>query len=118
MLLVSMIATIGILLISLAVSSSAFFGRFDTLGMESKNIARGAAMGCLEYARLQISLNSSYAGGETRSVGGYTCQILPVENPEAGQKILKTSGIFNNRASNLKLTIAIPGNSFISLEEF
>ena len=117
-LLVSIIVTVGILLISLAVSNLTFLGRFDTLGIESKNTAREVAGGCLQYARLQLSLNSLYAGNETRNIGSYSCQVLPIETPNASQKVIKTRAVVNNRVSNLKLTIATPGNSFVSLEEF
>jgi len=118
MLLVSIIATIGILLISLVVSNSTFLGRLDTLGIESKNIAREVAGGCLEYARLELSRNSGYAGNETRNIGSYSCQILPIETPDSNQKVIKTKAVVNNRVSNLKLTVAMPGAVFASFEEF
>ena len=116
-LIASVIITVGILIVAVTISNIAFLGRFDTLGVQFKDIAREVAKGCLEYARLKLSINLGYEGNETHSIGSYSCQILPIETPGANQKVIKSRAVVNTRVANLKLTVSTPAISIISLEE-
>ena len=117
-LLASIVITIGILVVSLAISNSSFLGRFETLGVDLKDTAFYVSKSCLEYARLKLSTNPSYTGSEVRNVGGYYCTILPIETPNATEKVIKSKSTAGNRASNLKLTIIGSTLGIVSLEEF
>ena len=113
--LVAVIVTLITMAIALTFSSSNFLGRFDTQYLETKDIGRSVAMGCLEYAKSKLSLGA-YNGNETINVGSYQCNILPVESG-AGIKIIKSTATVQNKTTNLKLTVNNATLNTISLEE-
>jgi len=116
---IAAITTTAILIIiALVFSSGNFMGRFDTFWLETKDVARKTAEGCLEYARLYLSLTSGgYPGNETINVGNSTCTILAIETDGNGNKIIKARSTFNNRTVNLRLIAAGISLETISLEE-
>lgn len=111
----AIITTAIVIVIALVFSSSNFLGRFDTQGLELKDLSKGIALGCLEYAKLQLRLGN-YSGNETVNIGEFSCKILPIEESE-GKKIIKSTANVNNRITNLKLTADGSSLETISLEE-
>lgn len=112
----AVIITAIVLAVALVFSSSNFLGRFDALFLEQKDIARGVAEGCLAYAKLKLAESLSYGGNESKSIGPYSCAILPVESAP-GQKIIKATAAVLNRVSNLKLVVSDSTLEAISFEE-
>lgn len=112
----AIIVTAIVLSVALVFSSSNFLGRFDTLFLEEKDIARGVAEGCLEYARLKLAQSPSYAGNESKNIGPYSCNILAIESAP-GQKIIKSTATVQDRVSNLKLIVNDSALKLISFEE-
>ena len=111
----AVIVTVIVIVIALVFSSANFLGRFDTSGLEMKNIGKEVAQGCLEHAKLKLKLGA-YSGNEIISVGDYNCTILPIET-SGSNKIVKASSTVDNRTTNLKLTVNSSTLETVSLEE-
>lgn len=109
----SIIVTTIIGVVALVFSSSNFLGRYDTLALEDKEIARVLADGCVEYARLKLALNSSYPGGETVSVASSTCRVVTVTTLGSDKRIA-TTGVMNGKVTNL--AVIVRGSDFAILE--
>lgn len=97
-------------------SSSNFLARFDTLAFEEKDVSRESAGACLEYARLKLKLDGTYAGNETISVGSSTCAILNIVL-NGNNKIITASSTVDERNTTLELTITSTTLDAISLRE-
>src|SRR3989344_8182821 len=65
----TIIISLLLLLITLGVSSTGFWGRLNISKTEFKEIGFALAEGCAETALLKLSQNQSYAGGETVMIG-------------------------------------------------
>jgi len=102
--------------VALTFSSSNFLGRFDTLFLEEKEIARFVAEGCIEYARLKLAEHASYGGNESKNIGPYSCTILPIESAP-GEKVIKATAAVQGKISNLKIIINANNLNLISFEE-
>jgi len=70
----------------------------------------------LEQVLLKLSLNSSYGGNETVTIGSDQCLILPIEI-SGSNKIIKTRALINSATTNLKLTVNSSTLDIVSLEE-
>jgi hypothetical protein len=104
-----------VIVIALVFSSSNFLGRFDSQNVEMKEVGEGVAKGCLEYARLKLA-QGAYSGNELKSIGDYTCRILPIETA-SGEYIIKATSTVSNKETKLKLRISSVDFQTISLEE-
>lgn len=111
----SIIITAIVIVIALVFSSSNYLGRFDNQGVEMKDISREVAEGCLEYAKLKIA-EGQYNGGELKTIGDYSCYILPIETFAEGY-IIKATSTVHNRETKLRLKISSSNLETISLEE-
>lgn len=105
-----------VMVIALVFSSSNFLGRFDSQSLEMKDMARSVAAGCLEYARLQLALNSGYAGNEVRTIGNHACSLLPV-SLGGNQYLIESSSTVGNGSVKLKLFADKNTLKTISLQE-
>ena len=113
----AIIITAILTVIALVFSSSNFLGRFDTQNAETKSVSRELARGCLEYARLQLSLNGSYAGGELRTIASSTCYILPIQT-QGQNKVIQATSTVSSKNTNIKLTINATTLETVSEEEY
>lgn len=105
-----------VMAVSLALSFSSVFNRFDILGAEFKKNSRAFAEACVETALLKLAQNSAYAGNENIQIASSSCSILAVES-SGGQKIIKTKTNFNSYITNLKITVTFPDIAIIFWEE-
>lgn len=113
---ISAIIITGIVLaISLAISTGSFLSRFDSNGLETKDVSKEAALSCLEIARLKLKLGV-YSGGETVTVGNYACDILAIQT-SGNTKIIKSSAIVDSRRTNLEMIVDGATLQTISLKE-
>lgn len=112
----SVIISILVLGVALAVSQIGFFSRANILDAEFKERSFALAEACAETALLKLANNRSYAGNENISVGVDQCSILPIESV-SGQKIIKTRAIFQKATTNLKITAQESNLSIIYWEE-
>jgi len=112
----SIIISILVLGIALAISSAGYFSRFDILKNEFKERSLALAEACVDTALLKLARNQSYNGNENINVGNNQCSILIIETA-SGQKIIKTKAIFQNAVTNLKVTVNNVNLSVIYWEE-
>lgn len=112
----SIIISILLLGITLAISSTGYFSRFDILKTEFKKRSSALAEACVDTALLKLAQNQSYNGNENIGVGNDQCSILTIETA-SGQKIIKTKAVFQNAVTNLKITIDSADLSVIYWEE-
>lgn len=99
----AIILVLIVMTVALVFSNSNFLGRFDSLGLEQKDISKEAAQGCLEYARLKLK-TGPYGGNETINIGSSTCAILPIQL-SGGNYIIQASSSFGTRTTNLELSV-------------
>ena len=111
----AVIMTAIVIIIALVFSSSNFLGRFDSQSVEMKEIGHRVADGCLDYIRLKLA-QGSYSGTEIKSIGSYSCTILPISS-QSGQYTAEVKVIISNRTVNYKLVIQQGTLNIISLEE-
>jgi hypothetical protein len=117
---IAIITTIilAILCLTIAVSLglSASISRIENRDFIYKESSYALAQSCLDYARLKLVYNSTYAGDEIITIGNYQCSLLPlISSPP--QKVIKTTSQINNITTNLKLVIDDYTLQTISLEE-
>ncbi len=112
----SIIISILVLGIALAISSAGYFSRFDILKNEFKERSSALAEACVDTALLKLAQNQSYNGNENIGIGNDQCSILPIEIA-SGQKIIKTKASFRNAVTNLKVTVNSANLSVIYWEE-
>lgn len=111
----AIILVLIVMTVALMFSNSNFLGRFDTLGLEQKDISKEAAQGCLEYARLKLKMGP-YSGNETINVGSSTCTVLAIQN-SGGNIIIQSTSNEGGRTTNLELTVVSSTLATISLTE-
>ena len=72
------ILTTVLTIIIISQSSNSFLTRFNLLDTENKALSLELALACLETAKLKITRDYWYAGGDTVETAGQNCQILSV----------------------------------------
>ena len=112
----SLILSFIMLAVAVALGSSSLFSRNNNLNFSFKKTSYFAARSCLDYALLQLSLNSGYGGNETRAVGLEQCSLLTIET-SGSNKIIKARSQVKGATTNLKLTVQSSDLSTVSLEE-
>lgn len=111
----AIILTLIVMTVALMFSNSNFLGRFDTLGLEQKDVSKESAQGCLEYARLKLK-TGYYGGNETINVGSSTCMVLTIQN-SGNNKIIDATSNEGGKVTNLELTVVSSTLSAVSLVE-
>jgi hypothetical protein len=79
------------------------------LGFEDKKISSSAAEGCLEYARLKLTVDHLYTpvtNGESVTAQGATCKVCSVVGTGSTRTVL-VRGKHNNSITNLSATVNI-----------
>ena len=111
--LVSVIVISALLIgISSVLSFTGFFGRFNVLDSEFKEVSIGLAEACAEQAILILADNPSYsvpAGGETYNVGSETCLIDDI-TPSSWPRTIYAQGVFHDSYTNLQVVVSTPAN--------
>lgn len=112
----AVILTVVILTVAVSFSSSNFLARFDGGSFESKEDARAAAEGCLEYALLKLSANDAYAGNESVTIASSSCTLRPIITA-SGQKRIEAYAASNNKTTNLEFIVNENTLETVSLRE-
>jgi len=119
------IAAISLFLISgfvvvviVALSLASFIGRGVTSRSEFKERSNGLAEACVELAKLKLSRNIDYPGGETFTVDGSdTCTIVSITASSTSAKLVKATALFRNSVTNLKVILRTSDLAVLSWEE-
>ena len=112
----SVVVTTIVGVVALVFSSSNFLGRYDTLALEHKEISRALAEGCMEYARLQLTLDPAYGGGETVPIASSTCTVGVVV-PAGDNLVIPVSAATQGKWTNLTATVRSSDLAIVSLTE-
>jgi hypothetical protein len=102
--------------VALVFSSSNFLGRYDTLALEEKGASRALAEGCVEYARLALATNPSYAGGSTVVIASSSCQVVSVVAVGEESRIT-TSATVGTKTTNLVTTVRASDLAIVARHE-
>lgn len=111
----SIVLTLIVILVALALGVRVLLSRFDTENFEAKKISYFLSRSCLDVALLKLSAGS-YAGNEIITIGDKQCEILPIETAPS-EITIKSQATINNKTTNLKLIVDSYNLSTISLEE-
>jgi len=102
----AIIMTLIILTVTVLLNLFSFFGRFNILDLEFKEISVGLAEACADRAILNLANNPSYtpaAGGDIILVGSDNCKILSITG--ASQKTIRAQAIYKDSYTNLKVVV-------------
>lgn len=110
-----------LIVISVTLSFTGFFARFNILDAEFKNRSLGLAEACANAALLKLAEDSSFSGNQTVAVGTDSCMIFGVAT-SAGKFVFKTQGIYpatgaKRAYSNIALQASAADLSIVSWEE-
>ena len=100
----AIIVSAVILVVTVTLSYSSFFTRYNLLDSEFKDRSAALAEGCVDMALLKLAVDPSYSGNETVNIGSESCQIRPVLT-SGSNKIIETQASFQNAFTNLRVTI-------------
>ncbi|MEK7569738.1 MAG: hypothetical protein AAB500_02525 [Patescibacteria group bacterium] len=67
------IITLVLLVVAVSLNFTGFFSRFNIFDTEKKEQSSALAEACLEDARLELALNSTFTGGGGVTLGTDTC---------------------------------------------
>src|SRR3989344_8998217 len=98
----AIIISILVTTIVFAINLIGYFGRYNVLTSELKDVSLSLAEGCAEEALLKYAEDSNYAGNENITVGARQCNILLIET-SGSDKIIKTKAIVEGTTSNIKI---------------
>ncbi|HEY4496644.1 MAG TPA: hypothetical protein VI432_00650 [Candidatus Paceibacterota bacterium] len=114
----TIVISILILTIILAVSFTGFSTRSNLLNYYYKEITRSVAEGCINTALSKSAQDPLYEGNETIDIGQDTCMIYPIENDIPNiQKVIKAKAVLKRVATNLKVTVNLLTLDIIAWEE-
>ncbi|MEK7606235.1 MAG: hypothetical protein AAB458_01395 [Patescibacteria group bacterium] len=109
----TIILSMVILTLVIAVGFSSFFGRFGILDSEINERSSNLAEACAETAALKLSQDAGYEGKETITVGYGSCFICSISSPNSVFIQASTS----NAYTNLEVEIDPTDGSIDSWEE-
>lgn len=115
----SIIISVLLLTIVVALNLTGFLGRFNILDSELKERSLSLAEGCVDIALLNLARNPNYTGGATVNVGDDSCNIQAIQDdtPMMGETTIKTKSVFRKAVTNLEI-VADSGNlSIVSWKE-
>lgn len=111
--LISVIIISAILMIvASTLSFKGFFGRFNALDFEFKEISTALAEACAEDALLKLTTNQSYSGNETLDIGKNSCFTGAVSGGQI--KDFKTKGVYQNSHTNVSVSFNTSNFSIVS----
>lgn len=115
----AIIISVILLGLTFTLSFRGFFGRFNILDSEFKERSLGLAEACAERALLRLATIPKYAGNETLTIDGESCQIYPVKSnfPAINQYTIETKAVLGQTVSNIRIVAATSSFSIISWEE-
>ena len=120
----AIIISVLLITISIVLSTSSFFSRFNVADGEYKKRSSNLAEACVDSALGKLAQNSLYApapGGDIVSVGSDACTIFSVTTA-GGQTTIKTKAAFpaslpQSAVTNLQIIVDSDSFSLISWQE-
>lgn len=112
----SIILSIIMMVVAIALGTSNFFTRADVNDFYNKQTTLGIARSCLDYALLSLAQTPSYTGNQTIAVSSFSCTINTITTAGAN-KVIQAHAQLNGTTTNLQLTVNAATLSTVSLEE-
>jgi len=103
--------------ISVSISTTGFFVRFNVLDAEYKLRSAALAESCVNVALLRLAQNPGLPAAGSVAVGNEYCNIVSVRKNGSQQIIIQTKGVVREAVSNLQVVISSSNFSLISWEE-
>ena len=101
----AIIMSVILITVTLSLSTTGFFARFNILEGEYKDRSTALAEGCVEHAMLEIALDPDYVGGGPPiMINGDLCTIELV-TASGDERTVRAQGIFQNVYTNLEVTV-------------
>lgn len=104
------------LLLAVTFGASSLLGRFEAVDYSSKRTSYFVARSCLDHARLELALDSSYAGDENVAVDTHQCTVRPLTT-QGSNTIIEATAIINGQTTNLSLTVLTAELTTVSFAE-
>lgn len=111
----SIVLSFLVLVIAIALGSSSLFSRNNNLNFSYKKTSNYVSRTCLEYALLELAVDSGYVGGEIKTIDSHQCSIVSVTGVDP--KVIRASSTIRGVTTNLELTVNESDLSTVSLEE-
>ena len=105
-----------LLVVTVTLSYTAFFARYNILDSEYKERSASLAEACADVALLKLANNSGYAGNVAVAIGTDFCSIRLLFS-SGTQTIVDTQASFQNAYTNLRLGVATSTLTVMSWEE-
>ena len=112
----SIILSLMMLAVAIALGSSNLFTRLDVVDFYNKQISYGVSRSCLNDALLKLAITPSYTGNETISISSWQCTIQTITTV-GSNKVIKARAAIDGATTNLQLTVVSATLSTVSLEE-
>lgn len=93
-----------LMIVTITLSYSSFFVRYNLLDSEYKERSSALAEGCVDAALLKLANDFNYLGNETITIGGEPCTIRGLQ-PSGSNKIIETHAGFQNANTNLSVVV-------------
>ena len=100
----AVVLSITLLVAVLSFAFIIFFNKKSTTQAIFKEDSYFAARACLEKTLLNLTVNSTYTGGEDISVGGDQCTILSVVQ-DGSNYLITTTATIERSTTTLELTV-------------
>ncbi|MCI0619904.1 hypothetical protein L0Y40_02615 [Candidatus Wolfebacteria bacterium] len=102
-----------LLTLVIAVASKGFYGRFNALDAEVKEVSRALAEGCVQTAILEYEKESSYAGGDEITIDGNTCTIVSVDGSLPSAVAVEVHADAKGTVTNLRVVLDSTNDYFV-----
>lgn len=121
----AIVISIVLIAITLTLSFSGFFLRFNILGTEYKKVSYALAQGCVNTALVKLANDPSYSGPEDITLDAMAnkkCKIISVTG-SGNSRTIKTQSVYQNSFTDLQVNASITASnitptSWIELEHF
>ena len=110
-----------LIIISISISTTSFFSRFNVADAEYKKRSKALAEACIDQGLLKYAQDPSYTGNnEVVNVGSDTCKVVSVAS-SGSNVIVQAKGEFPNTANkavtNIQVTVDSSSFALVSWEE-
>lgn len=118
------IITVLLVIISVSISTTSFFSRFNVADAEYKKRSSDLAEACVDAELLKLAEGSTYLDGQSVPVGGDSCTMVRMQTdiPIVGQTTIQAkakfpSAVFYQAVTNIQITVDSGSFSLISWQE-
>lgn len=112
----TIIVAAALLIVVVNIASNGFYGRFNILDAEVKEVSRALAEGCVETAILKYAQDSTYTGdNDVVRIGDKECVIKSVSGTSPIS--IDTQAVVNNTYTNLRVGVESTNFTVVSWQE-